>query len=221
MSAGRPPAPAGEIAGVVPMARLLEALGFAVNERTRRCACILHGGSNPSAFSWREDGVWRCHSCGAGGDKIALVRAVRQCSFYDSLEFLAALAGVTFPVSRLSRRKIERDRIRRKRAEAAAWSVRDEILRLRMYYRDRLHRAERLWLRFGEELHRARNEEEREMAWERMARLAPAQTFFLAAYDCFCRASGAALVRFALAPPEQRRALVFGDDDDNTQLQAA
>lgn len=32
-----------EIAALVPMARLLETLGFEANERTRRCTCILHG----------------------------------------------------------------------------------------------------------------------------------------------------------------------------------
>jgi len=49
-------AAAREIAELVPMPRLLDALSFRVNERTRRCACLLHGGSNQTALSWREDG---------------------------------------------------------------------------------------------------------------------------------------------------------------------
>jgi hypothetical protein len=52
----------GDISALVAMPHLLAALGFAVNERTRRCACLLHGGRNPSAFSWRYDGRWCCFS---------------------------------------------------------------------------------------------------------------------------------------------------------------
>jgi CHC2 zinc finger len=210
-----------QIAGLVPMPDLLGALGFEVNERTRRCACILHGGSNRSAFSWTEAGLWRCHSCGAGGDRIALVRAVRNCSFHEALEFLGHLAGVQYSPRRASRREIEQAMVRRERAENAAWRVRDEVVRLRSFYRDGLHRAERLMARMGEEVPRSRTEAEQNAAWEGIARLTPAQTFFLASYDFLCRASGAALVRFALATPDQRRDLIFGDEDGNTQLQAA
>src|SRR5712691_2912375 len=93
---------AREIAVLVPTAQLLAALGFDVNERTRRCACILHGGANPTAFSWREDGRWHCFSCGRGGDRIALVRAVCGCSFREAVTFLAQLAGVEYRVQKLS-----------------------------------------------------------------------------------------------------------------------
>ena len=98
---------AREVAALVPMFRLLEALGFDVNERTRRAPCVLHGGSNRSAFSWTEKGLWKCHSCGQGGDRIALVRAVRKCSFRDAVELLAALAGAEFCASRASRAEIK------------------------------------------------------------------------------------------------------------------
>jgi phage/plasmid primase-like uncharacterized protein len=212
---------AHEVAALVTMPEMLRALGFEVNERIRRCACILHGGSNRSAFSWTDAGLWKCHSCGAGGDRIALVRAVRNCGFREALEFLAHLAGVEHSPRRASRHDIGQARIRRERAENAAWRVRDEVSRLRSYYRDGLHKAERLMARMGKEVLRSRTEVEQDAAWERMARLAPSQTFFLAAYDFLCRASGSVLVRFALASPEQRRALIFGDNDGNTQLQAA
>jgi len=85
---------AREVAALVLMSRLLAALGFTVNERTRRCPCVIHSGSNLTAFSWSEEGLWHCHSCGAGGDRIDLVRAVRQCSFGEAVEFFATLAGV-------------------------------------------------------------------------------------------------------------------------------
>jgi hypothetical protein len=54
-----------------------------------------------------------------------------------------------------------------------------------------------------------------------MARLEPAQTFFLAGYDFIWRTDAAILVRFALASPAERRSFILGDDDGDTQLQAA
>jgi CHC2 zinc finger len=101
------PVEASEIATLVPMPHLLESLGFDVNGRTKRCPCLLHGGSNPSAFSWTDAGLWRCHSCGAGGDKISLVRAVRNCSFREAVEFLAALAGIELGAIRMNRTAID------------------------------------------------------------------------------------------------------------------
>jgi CHC2 zinc finger len=99
-----------EIGALVPMPRLLAALGFAVDERTRRGPCPIHGGSNPTAFAWTDSGLWRCHSCGEGGDRIALVRAARQCSFRKALEFLAVLAGISLDDGRQSAAEIERAR---------------------------------------------------------------------------------------------------------------
>jgi hypothetical protein len=99
-----------EIAGLVPMPDLLLALGFEANERTRRAPCILHRGSNRTAFSWREDGRWHCFSCERGGDKIALIRAVRQCSFSEAVDVLAALAGVEYRPGRQSLDRIKRAR---------------------------------------------------------------------------------------------------------------
>jgi len=212
---------AHEVAVLVPMLLLLEVLDFEVNERTRRCACILHCGSNPSAFAWRADGHWRCFSCGAGGDRIDLVRAAKQCSFREAVYFLAALVGVSYSPGRPSKSETEHARLKRDRATAAAWRVRDEVLQVRSYYREGLHRSERIWRRLGEEFLRTSTEGERKAVWERMARLAPACTFFFAAYDYLSRADSATLVRFTLASARERRAAILGDDDGNAQLQAA
>jgi len=112
---------ARQIAALVPMVVLLAALGFTVNPHTRRCACILHGGNNPTALSWTVDsGLWRCHSCGAGGDRIALVRAVRQCSFREAVEFLAGIVGVEYHAGKLSRTEFERARQQREAELATA-----------------------------------------------------------------------------------------------------
>jgi hypothetical protein len=83
-----------DLAGHAPMPQLLDSLGFTVNIRTRRCCCILHGGNNPTAFSWTEQGLWKCHSCGAGGNKVALVRAARKCSYLEAIQFIAQLIRV-------------------------------------------------------------------------------------------------------------------------------
>ena len=194
----------------MPPALLLSMLGFEVNEKTRRCACILHGGSNRTAFSWTEVGLWKCHSCGAGGDRIALVKAVRRCSFRGAVEFLAALAGVKFRSGRVSRREIVQTSQRRERAEHAAWRIADETGRLRRYYTEAMHRAERLQERVGNAILRSTGGPAPDAEWERLARLAPVSTFFLAAWNFVWDAKPEMLARFALASPAERRQLIFG-----------
>lgn len=191
------------------MPRLLEALGFRVNERMRRNPCIIHGGSNPTAFAWTDAGLWKCHSCGAGGDRIALVRAVRGCSFREAMAFLAALAGVQYRFQRASRGEFERARLRRARAERAAWKLTDEIARLRIYYNDALHRADRLCWRVGTRLCFASSDAARETLWEALAQLAPAQTFFLAAWHSLSQMKPEAVARFAVATPAERRRCIL------------
>jgi len=193
------------ISGAVEMPRLLEALGIEANLRTRRAPCVLHGGANPTAFAWTESGLWHCHSCGAGGDRIFLVRAVRKCNFRDAVEFLAQLAGVTYAPRVIPRGEIERIRRNRVRAEKVAWHIHDEIVRLRCFYRDGLQRAERLQKRFGGELLRASTQGARDSAWDRLARLAPVGTFFFAAWRFIGNATPGALARFALASTVERR----------------
>jgi hypothetical protein len=168
-------ADAREIAALAPMARVLESLNFAVNERTRRCACILHGGSNHSAFSWTEAGLWKCHSCGAGGDRIALVRAVRKCSFREAIELLAALSGIEYRPGILSRKAIEHQKQLREREAGEADALLVQDLMARRTARDvvlqleaiRRNAAKRL-----DDIHRGEPERwpgENEWAWEALA----------------------------------------------------
>ena len=114
---------AREVAALVVMPRLLAALGFEANERTRRGPCPLHGGRNPSAFAWREDGRWRCFACGACGDRIALVRAVRRCSFSEAIRFIAILAGVECEHLFISRERIQHQKRIGEREAAEADSL--------------------------------------------------------------------------------------------------
>lgn len=73
----------------------------------------------------------------------------------------------------------------------------------------------------GEGLASARSDAESEAAWDRMARLVPAQTFFLTAFEYLNRADNGTLVGFALASPAERRAQIFGEADADPSLQAA
>lgn len=202
------------------MSRLLLALGFTVNDR-RRAPCALHGGSNPSAFAWRNDGRWHCFSCGASGDRIALIRAVRQCGFNDALAFLAALAGVEYQPNRLPLAEIARRKEIRQRAERAAWLVTDELSQLRRYYMDALHRTERLQSRIADGILRTENDPEREVAWDRLARLAPAGTYFLAGFSFVFDAQPDVLARFVLARPADRRAMILDGYDPKGNSDAA
>lgn len=199
---------AQEIAALVPMAPLLEALGFQVNTRTHRSRCLLHGGTNPTSFSWREDGRWFCHSCGRGGGRIALIRAVRRCDSKEALRFLAGLGGIQYRPGRVSPKGVAARKRRRARAEAAAWRVADRVGELRARYHHVLLRADRLCWLLGEQLCRAQ-EEEREILWTALARLAPAQTFLLAAWHFFSGAPSGTLARAALSTPAERRKLML------------
>jgi hypothetical protein len=103
-----------QTAALVPMPQLLSNLGAVVNLRTRRGPCPIpshqHCDSNSSAFSWRDDGRWYCFSRGIGGDRIALVRTVKNLSFREAVTFLAALAGVEYRQNQLPRAEIEKRR---------------------------------------------------------------------------------------------------------------
>ncbi len=111
---------AGEVAALVTMPHLLVALDLDANERTHRLRCPLCGSKNPTAFSWREDGLWHCFRCGAGGDKFTLVRRLLGCDFRKALQFLASLAGVEAGSN--SQAEVERAKRERERLDGAvAW----------------------------------------------------------------------------------------------------
>jgi hypothetical protein len=198
-----------EIVALVPMRRLLTLLGVDVNDGTRRGPCPIHGGKNRSAFAWREEGRWRCFSCGASGDRIALVMAVKQCSFHRAVKFIAAEADVEFRSRRVSRRDLDQIHPKRARVEQATWHVVDEIAQMRRYYTGGLHRAERLQERLGRQLSWASTEAARDQIWKQLARLCVASTFFLAGWRYLWDASPKELTRFALATPYERRRFIL------------
>ena len=194
----------------VEMYGLLKTLGFSISARSRRCSCLLHGGQNPTAFTWTESGRWFCFSCGKGGDRIALVRAVKKCSFRDAVAFLAAIAGVRFSPRRRSRAELLRLLDKRQRAAWLAWQVHDEIVSVRSKFRDRLLRAERLQWITGERLRAASAFAEQEHHWSVLARLAPVATFFLASVYFIDHADTARLIGFVRSSHSVRRNAILG-----------
>lgn len=200
-----------DLASLVPMRDLLAALGFTVNPRTRRCACILHLGNNQSAFSWTEEGLWKCHSCGAGGDRIALVQITRQCGFREAVEFLAALGGVEYRARRISREDLARMRARRARTESSAWAIHDAVIQLVSGYARALRLVERLQRAIGAHLKAEPEGSHAEALWAMLTQLAPIGTYFLAAFDFLGHANAETRIRFVLGTPAERRAFIFGD----------
>lgn len=66
----------------------------------RRCGaqlagrCPFHADKTPSLYIRPSKGVFHCHGCRAGGDIFEFVRILHRCSFRQSVEFLAARAGM-------------------------------------------------------------------------------------------------------------------------------
>jgi hypothetical protein len=205
---GRHYSSASEVASLVAMPRLLETLGFSVNTRTHRCACLLHDGENRTTFSWTEEGLWFCFSCGTGGDRIRHVMAAKRCSFRESMNFLSAMAGVRLAVRGKSSAKTIKLIQKRRRASELAWVLRDEIVLLRGVFRDRLLRAERLQQIVGERI-QAAPIPERQLYWIVLTRLAPVTSFFLAGVRFLNDANVGSLIRFVQAPHSARRRIIL------------
>lgn len=80
---------------------LIENLGFKITRETSkeiRCACLIHGGDNKTAFRFNKDKrTWTCftHKCqeNYGNDIISLVMAVNKISFMDAVNYLTNLVG--------------------------------------------------------------------------------------------------------------------------------
>jgi hypothetical protein len=63
--------------------------------RRNRGRCPIHGGDSPSSVSLDEDrGVYYCHVCHSGGDKITFVSEVLRCDFKDALRFFGIEPGM-------------------------------------------------------------------------------------------------------------------------------
>jgi DNA primase len=82
--------------------RALSSIEHVIGEHTqlRRCGvelrgrCLFHSDKTPSLYIRPTKGVFHCHGCGVGGDVFEFVRLLHHCSFRQSMEFLAARAGI-------------------------------------------------------------------------------------------------------------------------------
>ncbi len=74
---------------------------FVTRSRRQWCCCPLHDEDSPSFAIGPDPDMWYCFgACRTGGDVIEFVKARHNTSFMDSLEWLAARAGVEIPRSR-------------------------------------------------------------------------------------------------------------------------
>lgn len=80
---------------------LLESLGFKITNRNKhelRASCLIHGGDNSTAFRFNlQTKTWVCfsHKCHDvfGRDIIALIQAVKDCTFMEAVSFLSDITG--------------------------------------------------------------------------------------------------------------------------------
>ncbi len=162
--------------------------------------CIFHSERTPS-LSLTPGRGFHCFGCGASGDAIRFLMLAEKIDFPSAVRKLAQRFGIPLE----DEIPTQDDRKRRERADAAAWHAYDEIARLRCYYTDALHRADRLCAFIGKRLRAERNPH----LWDSLARLAPAQTFFLAAFQFLSSSTPANLARFAFASAVERRAKIL------------
>jgi DNA primase len=65
--------------------------------------CPFHADKSPSFYVHPAKGVFYCHGCSVGGDVFAFVQRLHDCSFRQSIEFLASRAGMRIDNFKLSR----------------------------------------------------------------------------------------------------------------------
>ena len=108
-----------EVATLVSWPRVLEEAG-ADPGRGGRTRCHLHGGDNPSSFSYDETiGRAHCFACEWSGDKIAFLQATLGLDFSTALARLAEMAGVRLSFHKPDRAELARAKAHRNALEAA------------------------------------------------------------------------------------------------------
>ena len=171
--------------------------------------CPSHAEKTPSCHL-SANGFFKCFGCGIGGDSIGLVMLIRKCSFREAVEWIASRFGI--PLENVCQSSDDAER--RQRAEAAGWTLYDRIVIAKQQAMDRLHRVDRLCWRIGQDLKNERDPQAQERLWDNLARLAPAQSFFLAAVQFLFDATPHDLARFALASPVDRRKFILEGTPD-------
>jgi hypothetical protein len=82
---------------MIPITESWESIFSRIGERSprhKRARCPIHGGDSPFSLSVDEDkGLFHCHVCHAGGDKIEFIKQVYKCSFARALAFFGLVPG--------------------------------------------------------------------------------------------------------------------------------
>ena len=71
---------------------------FGIKYRRNRCACPVHDGDNPTAFTF-NDRYFHCFTRGCKGDIIDLTQALHNTDFKDAVEILCRKAGIAAPAN--------------------------------------------------------------------------------------------------------------------------
>jgi hypothetical protein len=102
--------------------------------RRNRARCPLHDGDSPFSLSVSEEkGMFHCHVCHAGGDKIDFIRQLHKCRYLDALRWFGIEPGTPLPPDPAIERR------RRARAGLQAWAKRKgRELREKYYNRSRI-----------------------------------------------------------------------------------
>jgi len=102
---------------------------FGYKHRHNRCACFVHGGDNPTAFSF-NDQTYYCYTHGCKGDVVTLLQHLLKTDFLGVLAYLARRKGIDLRLS--NKRKIRaplRIPYKPKPARLAAWELAYELCR--------------------------------------------------------------------------------------------
>lgn len=108
-----------------------ESIFSRVGERLRhnRARCLFHDGDSPYSLSVSESkGLFYCHVCHAGGDKIDFIRQLHKCSYPEALQWFGIEPGRTPAPDPAIERK------RRARSGLQAWAKREGRERREEFY---------------------------------------------------------------------------------------
>lgn len=99
----------------------------------RWACCPLHGESTPSFKVDDQEGYWKCHGCGKGGDQFRFLMELEGIDFPDAVARVAAIGGIALPENTAGggkpARPPEQPRQTKDRPQPSAGDIRPEIVK--------------------------------------------------------------------------------------------
>lgn len=98
----------------------------------RWACCPLHGESTPSFKADDQEGFWKCHGCGEGGDQFKFLMLLNGIDFPAAVAEVAGMAGIALPDGAGSgkpARPPEQPRQTKERPQPSAGDIRPEIVK--------------------------------------------------------------------------------------------